>query len=381
MVLGVTWSEFWSNLTMDPDVQMRFLVAVLTIALYISLGYLVRWFLSFYAKNVAQKTKTRIDDFIMAAVHPPAVLVAVTVGFWLAFRIVRNDLPFAFATEIFFFIVLVVLVTYVAARVLAASLRYAASDKPRWEHLVNIGSRVGYLLAFTIGFLIILKSQGVEITPLLTSLGIAGLAVALALQDTLANLFAGLWIQTGKTVRSGHYIKVEDINQDGWITEVSWRTTRILTRKNNLVSVPNTKMASSVITNYDLPQPDQAALLFVGVSFRSDPEHVERVLLEVANGAIGTVASLLPEPEPIVRFLNYGDSALEFLLVVRVQRYVDQFAVLHELRKRIFVAFDREGIEIPFPHRTVYLRQESDEKELRLRVGRAEAGNGGPAEA
>ncbi|RMG69100.1 MAG: mechanosensitive ion channel family protein, partial [Nitrospirae bacterium] len=130
---------------------------------------------------------------------------------------------------------------------------------------------------------------------------------------------------------------------------------------NNMVLIPNSKLAQSIITNYYLPFKRMSLLIRVGVSYDADPEHVERVLLEVAKSAVGEIPGLLGEPEPFVRFIpGFGDSSLDFTLICQVREFVDQYLVQHELRKRIFKRFKEEGIEIPFPHRTVYLREEKD---------------------
>jgi small-conductance mechanosensitive channel len=132
---------------------------------------------------------------------------------------------------------------------------------------------------------------------------------------------------------------------------------------NNMVVIPNSKLAQSVVTNYYLPEKRMSLLIPVGVSYAADPERVEKILAEVAKSAVGQIPGLLGDPEPFVRFIpGFGDSALEFTLICQVGEFVDQYLVQHELRKRIFKRFREEGIEIPFPHRTVYLREEKEWK-------------------
>jgi small-conductance mechanosensitive channel len=357
-----------AQLVFDEATRNQLLLSITVLLLFFALGNVVRYTLTAYAKHVATKTATKIDDFIVAAIHPPTVLIFVTIGFWLSFKVAAGVVPSLLRFEIFFFAILVLLISYTVGRFVRAMLSFAASERPRYQHVAHMASRIGYLLAFLIGGLILLRSLGVEITPLLTSMGIAGLAVALALQDTLANLFAGIWIQTSRTVRRGDYVKIEDINQEGWVLDISWRTTRIRTRPNHVISIPNTKLSTSVVSNYELPQRDQTVSVEVGVSYNSDPKRVERILSDVGKKALEEVPNMVKTYNPIVRFSAFGDSALTFLLIVRVTHYIDQYAVLHALRMRIFEAFKAEGIEIAFPHRTLYLRQEAAEPALRLAV-------------
>jgi small-conductance mechanosensitive channel len=210
------------------------------------------------------------------------------------------------------------------------------------------------------GFLIILSVLGISITPLLTALGVGGLAVALALQDTLANLFAGIHILMEKAVRVGDFVKLET-GQEGYVEDITWRTTRVRMLPNNIVVIPNSKLSQSVVTNYYLPEKRMSLLIPIGVSYSSDPEEVERILIDEAKKAVGEVQGLRGEPEPFVRFIpGFGESSLDFTLICQVNEFVDQYIAQHELRKRIFKRFREEGIEIPFPHRTVYLREEKE---------------------
>ena len=144
---------------------------------------------------------------------------------------------------------------------------------------------------------------------------------------------------------------------EGHVVDVGWRSTRVKMLQNTVVVVPNKKVAESVIVNYDLPEPRMALLLRVGVAYASDPDRVERVLVEEAQAAVGQVPGLLGAPPPFVRFIpGFGESSLYFTLICQVATFVDQYGVQHELRKRILRRLRAEGIEIPFPIRTVELR-------------------------
>jgi small-conductance mechanosensitive channel len=206
--------------------------------------------------------------------------------------------------------------------------------------------------------LIILSVLGISITPLITALGVGGLAVALALQDTLVNLFAGLHILMEKSIRVGDFIRIET-GQEGYVEDITWRTTRIKMQPNNMIVIPNSKLSQSVVTNYSLPEKKMAVSIPVSVSFSVDPENVENVLAEEANKAVGEVEGLLGEPKPVARFIpGFGESSLDITLICHVREFADQANVQHELRKRILKRFRQEGIEIPFPHRTVFIREE-----------------------
>jgi len=209
-----------------------------------------------------------------------------------------------------------------------------------------------------LGLLVILSFLGISITPLITALGVGGLAVALALQDTLANLFAGIHILVEKSIRVGDFIRLET-GQEGYVEDITWRTTRIKMLPNNMVVIPNNKLAQSIVTNYYLPEKRMSLSVPVSVSYNSDIDKLERILTEEAKKAVGEVSGLLGDPEPAVRFIpGFGESSLDFTLVCHVREFTDQFPVQHEIRKRILKRFREEGIEIPFPHKVVYLKEE-----------------------
>ena len=217
---------------------------------------------------------------------------------------------------------------------------------------------MGKALIILIGLLITLDSLSISISPLLTTLGIGGLAVALAFKDTLANFFAGLYILADRPIQVGDYIKLEG-GPEGYVQEVGWRSTRIRTLPNNIVVIPNSKVSESIITNYFLPERRMSLMLNIAVSYSSNSRRVEEILMEEATRAASEIEGLLAEPAPMVRFIpGFGESALNFTLICQVREFVDQYYVQHELRHRIFERFRKEGIEIPFPQRTVHLRKE-----------------------
>jgi small-conductance mechanosensitive channel len=203
-----------------------------------------------------------------------------------------------------------------------------------------------------------LGGLGISITPVLTALGVGGLAVALALQETLSNFFAGIHLLIEQPIRVGDFIKLES-GQEGYVADIGWRTTRIRMLPNNMVILPNSKLTQSIVTNYYLPEPRMALLLPISVSCKADPERIEHILVEEATLALGQIPGLLAEPAPFVRFIpGFGESSLDFTLICQVREFTDQYLAQHELRKRILKRFRSDGIEIPFPQRTIHLRTE-----------------------
>lgn len=254
----------------------------------------------------------------------------------------------------------IVVLFYFPARIFILFLRRVAERDPGLVQITAPATFIVRALFALVAVIIILENLGIHLTAVWTTLGVGSVAVALALQETLSNFFAGLYIMADRPVRPGDYIQL-DSGQEGFVLRVGWRSTILRTRPNNLVVVPNSTLAKAVITNYSLPEPRMAYVLPVSVAYGTDPERVEKVLLEVAQEAIRDgVEGLLATPEPMVRFIpGFGDSSLDFSLIVQVRQIADQFLVQSELRKRIVKRFEQEGIQIPFPVRTVVLDKSS----------------------
>jgi small-conductance mechanosensitive channel len=321
-------------------------VAALCVVRALALRIFHRW---------AAKTETRFDDIILGSFRTPSLYWCLAIGIYSGVAV--SDLPerhlsyISKAVQILIILSFTVAAANLAGKLLTEYIR--KSDLPVPATGLAQGIIKGSILL--VGFLVILSAAGISITPIITALGVGGLAVALALQDTLANLFAGIYILAEKSVRVGDFVRLET-GQEGYVEDITWRTTRIRMLPNNMVVIPNHKLTQSVLTNYCLPEKRMSLLIPVSSSYSSDPDVVERVLAEEASKAVGEVPGLLGDPPPFVRFIpGFGASSLDFTLICQVAEFVDQYLVQHELRKRIFKRFQVEGIEIPFPQRTVHL--------------------------
>lgn len=250
---------------------------------------------------------------------------------------------------------LVILVLfYFPAKVLILFLRRLGQKEPALERVTEPAAFIVRVLLALIAVVILLENLGIHLTAVWTTLGIGSVAVALALQETLSNFFAGLYLLADRPISPGHYIKM-DSGQEGYVVRIGWRSTLLRTLPNNMVVVPNSTLAKAVITNYSMPEDRMSLGIPVSVAYGTDPERVEKVLLEIAQEATQDQSDgLLAYPEPSVRFIpGFGASSLDFTLTVQVRQFVDQYLVQSELRKRIAERFQKEGIEMPFPTRTI----------------------------
>jgi small-conductance mechanosensitive channel len=218
-------------------------------------------------------------------------------------------------------------------------------------------SNLAQSFVLLLGILIILQSFGIAITPIIATLGIGGLAVALAFQDTFSNLFSGLYLIISRQVRTGDYIKLAT-SEEGYVHDINWRNTTIRELPNNIIVVPNSKLASAIFKNYHLPIKEIILQVPVSVSYDSNLEEVEQITVEVAQTVMQTIPGGVPEFHPFIRYQSFEDFSIHLIVYLRVNEFFDQRLIRHEFIKQLHRRYREEEIKIPFPTRTVYLKNQ-----------------------
>lgn len=203
--------------------------------------------------------------------------------------------------------------------------------------------------------------MGISISPILAGLGIGGLAVALALQDTLSNLIAGLQIILSRQLKPGDYVQLNS-GEEGYVVDITWRNTTIRELADNLIIIPNSKLSQSIVKNYYMPEKSLSVLVQVRVCYDSDLDEVEKVVMEVAKETLNSVPGADRNFKPLIRYHTFSDSSIDFTVILRAEEFADQFLIKHEFIKKLLNRFRKENIKIPYPIRTVYLER-SPEKE------------------
>ncbi len=254
-------------------------------------------------------------------------------------------------------IALIVAITLVLTRVAGGLVRRsmaATGALPATSILANITRAV----VLIIGALMVLAVLDISITPVLTALGVGGLAVALALQDTLGNLFAGLQIIASRQVRPGDYVLL-DTGQEGTVADVAWRTTTLLTQQDNLVIVPNGALAKTIITNYKLPAEPLSVPVDFQVGYDADLRRIEALVRDVAARVMAELQPDLADDEPVVRFRAFADSAITGVAVLRVREYAEQHPLRSAFITELHARFAAESIAFPVPTRSVRITRDS----------------------
>lgn len=320
-------------------------------------------------QRLASRTKTQLDDiFVQSADLPLNLLIFTSGGAFVEQLIPSLASGSANAPLTNYF-----LVGFKAATIIAIVLfidRFSNALFANYSGKIEIlhtsgGIARGFIriLVISLGFLILLDSFGVSITPIIASLGIGSLAVALALQPTLENFFSGVQIIIDKPLQVGHFIQLES-GEEGYVHKIGWRSTWIRLPTNNIVVIPNSKMVNSKILNYNYPDKELSIKLDVGVHYASDLEKVEKVTCEVAKEILANTQGGVKEFEPFIRFHTFADSSINFWVVLRAKEFKDVHLVKHEFIKRLQKRYAQEKITIPFPIRAINLDQEGSHKFL-----------------
>jgi small-conductance mechanosensitive channel len=216
-------------------------------------------------------------------------------------------------------------------------------------------SLAGRILVGICAFILVLNLFHINLTAVLGGLGVGGIIVGLALQETMKNFFAGMYLAGEKFIREGDFVRLEN-GQEGYVEKIGWRSVRIRSLTGDLIVVSNSKLVESTVINYSLPTPETACLVNVGVAYGSDLEKVERVTVEVAEQVMKRVVGEI-DFKPLVRFGGFGEHAIQLTVVMRVKEPTQEYLLTHEFIKELHKRYREEGIEIPFPTVTLYTKQ------------------------
>ncbi len=321
----------------------------------ILLGLLTERYVVRALRAIAAKTQSTWDDLLVQAIHGMPLLWWTLAGGWAALLVRGVDTIVRERVGQGIIILLIASLTIVATRFASGSVDRMGARSGSGLPSTSLVNNLVKLLIGTLGLFLILQNLGIQITPLITALGIGGLAVALALQDTLSNLFAGVTIILAGQIRPRDYIRLEG-GPEGFVTDVKARNSTIRTFPNeNLVIVPNSVLAAAIVTNYSLPRKTLWITVPVGVSYDSDLEEVERIAIEVGNETLESVQGTASKEPAQVRYRAFGDSSVDFDVLLSVTTFTDQFVIRHRFIKRLHARFGAEGIEIPFPIRTIVM--------------------------
>ena len=318
--------------------------------LWVTLFLICKRILYKYIQKLTEKTKTKIDDVFINAADIPLLLIIFTSGGVVVERMipVTADVEMTRYFLIAFKAATILAVVLFADKLINGLIRTYANKVDILKSSGGIAQGIVRIIVISLGLLILLDSFGVSITPIVASLGISSLAVALALQPTLENFFSGIQLVIDKPIKVGQFIQLES-GEEGYVHKIGWRSTWIRMLPNNVVVMANKNLVGSKIINYYYPSKDLAVLVQVGVHYESDLEHVERVTIEVGRETMKEVTGGVPEFDPFIRYHTFDDFSINFTVILRAQEFVDNYLIKHEFIKKLHKRYAKEGIVIPYP--------------------------------
>jgi small-conductance mechanosensitive channel len=345
--------------TLISQDRLRVVVAPSIVVLATLGGYLIRRQVLARAADALWRCSRDAEAAFVTALERPLPLWCCLGGIYLATLIV--GLPGAVARSLAEVLTAALIVSGtlwvadLAVRLLAVGARDSEGAGSATGAVRSV-VRIGVLM---LGGAMLLKHLGISVAPLVTTMGLGGLAVALGLRETLTNLFAGMQITLGGNIRVGDFIKLES-GDEGYVEDIHWRVTRIRTLLDTVVLIPNNRLAESVVTNYHRPRSDVLVGVRIGVHQRSDLEEVERITREVGAAVIDRVEGAVTGAVPIIRYRAFGESSVDLDVFLRVRDFGDNLRVKHDFIKALVRAYAAAGVVMPYPVRALNLQQEQD---------------------
>lgn len=325
---------------------------------------LVGWIVGFFIEKLMlpvlsrlyQRTSWQIDDIVIKSWQGIFQWICLAAAVFMA----AEYFELSIANRVLFTdsaaAILVMLFAWGIARTTAGILSYLVLKARGGGKTSSMISAIAYIVVFIVGILVALQTIGIAIAPIVATLGVGGLAIALAIRPALEDVFAGLQILLSNTVKPGDFIEIGGEHR-GHVVDIGWRTTILDSFGNSQKIIPNSQLVKSIVINYDRPSAPYSVRLLVGVSYDSDLSKVEKIAINEANKVIKQSDVAIQDFEPIVRFKKFDDSSITMQLIIKAQSFTDQYRLEHDLLKAIHVRFKKEKINIPFPITQVQLKK------------------------
>ncbi|MGE4554619.1 MAG: mechanosensitive ion channel family protein [Candidatus Paceibacterota bacterium] len=331
---------------LETGIQNEYFISLIILVVSIIVARILLFFLKGYLHKFAEKSKTDIDDIILRIITKPFFILVISIGLYFSLKSLSTIIAYTRWFEDTFFVFWVLLSTLIISRILSALIIRNFQSHKRSKKPPQLIDKIIVIVVYLIAFLIILGHFKIEISLLVTTLGIGGLVIGLALQTTLSNFFAGLHIISDRPIKVGDFVELLDGNISGYVEDIGWRSTRIRTLLNQIVIIPNSKLAGSIIINDSLPDQEIVVLIPVGVAHGSNLKKVEEVTIDVATKIQKTVPGAVKDFEPFLRYHTLGHLNIGFTVTLLVEKVGDKPLVIHEFIKALKERYDKEGIEI-----------------------------------
>jgi MscS family membrane protein len=335
-----------------------YLRALITLVVFFVLSKIVVYIFEKIFLRLASKTKTKVDDLIVEKTNKPVSFALLLIGIIIAIQQIPLKQTIADTTEKVLISIVILTIGITAVKIITIIINewgknWAKKTKSKTDdNIVFLLERASKIAIYIFVLIYVLNYWGIEIGPMIASLGIAGIAIAFALQSTLGNIFGGISMIVDKSVSVGDVVQI-DQNTSGKVVDVGLRSTKIQTWDNEIIVIPNGQFSNSQIHNIVLPDPQVRVVVPFSVAYGTDVDKVKKLVL----GEIKKIKECLNEPEPIVRFLEMGDSALMYKAFFWVNDFSERYGAKEEANIRIYNALNKAKISIPFPQMDVHIKE------------------------
>jgi len=329
-----------------------YILPVIIFLASVVLGWILERTVMYQLMKLTQRTAWAGDDIIIRSLKGMVLVTFIVLGVYLAITTFHISSGLMNLLHKVFSSVLIFMVTIIAARITVGFVTQSAGTVDRIFPASSILRNIIRITVFSVGALIILNTLNVSITPILTALGVGGLAVALALQPTLSNLFSGIQIIASKQLMPGHYVGLSS-GEEGYVEDITWRHTSIRTLTNIHHIIPNSKISEAIVTNYYKPSKDTGLIIPLSIRYGSDLEKVEKCCIEVGSRILKSTPGGKKDFTPYVRFGKFDETGVALSVILRTDEINDRYPVTHEFIKALSKAFIEQGIEISYPTRIV----------------------------
>jgi small-conductance mechanosensitive channel len=330
---------------------MEMIRALLPLGLLIgtlAVGYVLRSALFKHLQQWTQGTKTRIDDILLGSLRGPFMIWVLMVGVYLAMEFSHLPEKELAMAEQALLVLGIFSVTIVLAAISSRLVNVYSFKLQSALPMTSLTQNISRIVIYTVGFLMILSTLGISITPILASLGVGGLAVALALQDTLANFFSGFYISLSKQIHIGDYMKLQS-GEEGYVTDINWRTTQLRSLYGTNILIPNSKLTQTIFTNYNTQGRGIEIWVAMAFDYGSDLDKLAMAVREVGIEIMQKVPGGIPDFQPYLRCDSFPDYRINVSAVLKTKDFSFQYTITHEFIKQLQARLKKDATIRPYP--------------------------------
>lgn len=310
------------------------------------LGFIFEKIILVKMRSAAKKINSQRAQIVTDSLRGLGMWIVGLIGLYYAIPTLLLQEAYAKGFEMAIIVAGIAIVTWIMRRVSVRLISLYTHREGSPFPQSSIFTHITQITILSLGLLIALQTLGISITPLITAMGVGGLAIALGLQDTIGNLFAGLTVLASKKIVPGDIIEVEN-DKKGTVNDISWRYTTIKTPDGHTVVLPNSKLAAGTITNFSQPTTEVGFNVMLRLPYDVNLAEVETLLTDVAYRVMQKEDGSVKEHMPTVRFKEFGQMGIETKIFVRAQTHDAQYKLQHELVKAVHAALTEKGISMP----------------------------------